>query len=337
MWRRYIYLLSLIMLIQLSISANLSFSQEKEDKEGKFLRSGKLLKKPDNFKFFSSAGIFFGYDSNVNLSPVRKGDLFQEFLYTFDFKKPLRNSFGFIFTYDLDVLNYNEITAASNILNHLKFIIDKKISSFVIGTGYNLDVFFYQHNKDEDGDFLFHKFPFYIKHNISRKLYQQLLFEYGIKAHLDRKALADTISTYQDKELVDKRQVIEYSIGSTLTPKVFLGFRTRFIMNDSNARYLDYYDYKAYEFSPNLNYKLSRDISLISRFSFTRRAYHSRLVSLATDKEKENIYSALFGIRYKLSKNNLVSIFYTYRDDVSKDPLEKYTENIFTCGWQYNF
>lgn len=319
------------------MSVNLSFSQGKEDKEEKFLGSGRLIKKPDAFKFFSSAGIFFGYDSNVNLSPIRKGDLFQEFLYTLDFKKPLKNSFGFNFSYDLDVLNYNEVTAASNILNHLKFIIDKKISSLLIGTGYSLDALFYQHNKDEDGDFLFHKLIFYVKHNISRRLYQQLLFESGIKAHLDRKALADTISTYQDKELVDERQVVEYSIGSTLTPRAFLGFRTRFIINNSNARYLDYYDYKAYEFSPNFNYKLSGDLSLISRFSFTRRAYHSRLVSLATDKEKENIYSALLGVRYKLSKNNLISVFYTYRDDASKDPLEKYTENIFTCGWQYNF
>jgi hypothetical protein len=328
-------LLGLFILITCLFVTNEVFCEIKEEKEEKTLEVEKLRKMPPTYKLSSEAAIFSGYDSNVNLSPISKGDVFEEFLYSLDFTKPWIKGIKFTFDYDLDVLNYSDITDASNILNHFRFGLHKKLSTFNLGTGYDFSIFYYPHN--EDGNFLFHKGFFYLKHSLLKNLYQQILLEAGLKEHTERKALSDTISTLQDKELVDRRQSAEYSLGYILKPSLFLKLKLRFSKNDSNARYMDFYDYKSYELSPGINYKFSKQIELFSNFIYIKKDYKSRLVTLSDYKQRDEIYSLNLGMRYTLNKKNILSIIYTYRNNSSPDSLEKYTGNVISLGWQYNF
>jgi hypothetical protein len=325
-----------LLLCSLGVREGFSQAQDREDKrEEKTAELQKLQRSPYAPKFASSAGLFFGYDTNVNLSTTKKGDAFQQFLFSSGFTKPWVKGTRFTFNYDLGVINYNEITDASNVLNHFRLGVHQKISSFVVGTGYDLGVLYYP--DDEDGDFLFHKGFLYVRQDISRKLYHQLLVEAGIKDYTHQKAMGDIITALQNKERLDRRQSAEWSVGFSLTPKLLLKFLTRFSVNDSNARYVDFYDYKSYEFSPRVNYRLSKKVELFSGFGYLRKNYKTRVVTLTNYKEKDNTYSANAGLRYAGDKNNILTLIYSYRNNSSNDPIQEYSENVISCGWQHNF
>lgn len=335
MRRNYIFLTLIIFVLIFVSGAKDSFSQVKEEKGEKTLEVQKLMKKPYSCKLSFIAGLFSGYDSNVNLSPTSKGDTFEEFLFSLNVKKPWISQTKFTFDYDLDVVNYNEITDGTNILNHLRLGAHKKLFCFNAGTGYDLGAIYYPDN--EDGNFLFHKGFFYVGNYLLKNLYHKLLFEVGLKDYSDAKALADAINTYQDDEREDKRESVEYSILTYLKKSLLLKLRLRFSVNNSNARYKDFYDYKSYQISPRLDYKLREGLEIFSRFTYMMKDYKSRDVTRENYKEKDDIYSTTTGLRYRLNKNNAISLFYTYRNNSSNDSLEKYTENVVSLGWQFKF
>lgn len=305
--------------------------EEKEERrlniikpEKKFLPAGLTIK----------TAVFGGYDSNPNLAPERKGDIFEEFLFSLGFNKRLINKLRFTFDYDLDVLNYNDITSASDILNHLRFGLHDKFGAFRTGAGYDLAIVYFRNNDD---DFFFHRGFAYFGQDINRKTYHQVQFEYGIKDYTDQKALGDTIFTYQSKDRFDRRWSGVYSIDTFLTPKLSVGFLTRFSLNDSNDRYQNFYDYKSYQGYPYVEYALLNNLRLLVGFSYTRKNYDKRRVTFGTDKEKDDLYMAKASLKYNLGKNNALSLNYTYRDNSSNEDLEKYTENVISAGWHYNF
>jgi hypothetical protein len=308
----------------------------REEREEKTLEIPKLVKKKPAFKIYSTAGLFYGFDSNARLSAESKGDHYEEFLWSSSVIKPWIARTKFIFNYDLDVLNYNEATDISNILNHGRFTVDKKLADWLnVGIGDDLSIYAYLHN--EDGTFLFNKYFAYIRSKLARKTYHQILVSYGEKYYTDRKALGDTIGSVQEKERREHRQSVEYSISSDITRKFYAKILGRYSINESNDRYLDFYDYRSYEISPSITYKFTRKFDLSSNFIYLRKSYKTRLVTNADYKEKEDIYATNLLFRYKLDKHNIISFLYTYRCDDANDSLDKYTENVFTCGWQYNF
>lgn len=311
------------------------YPQVKEEKEEKVLEVQRLRRRPPAYKLSQRAGLFFGYDSNVNLGTFRKGDIFEEFLYSVDFIKPWIGDIKFTFDYDLDVLNYNEYIKVSNILNHLRFGFHKKFSPFRAGGGYDLSIFYYPHNNQ--GDFLFHKGFLYFRQDISRKIYHKLQLLYGIKDYLERKAMGDTITALQDKERLDRRWSVEYSLTYFFDRRLLLRYRTKFSINDSNARYVDFYDYKSYKQSLGLDYRIKRDLYLISNFIYIRKNYKSRTVTLRDYREKDNLYAATLGLLYRLNEDNSLSLYYTYRENSSNDSLQEYSGSVITVGWQYYF
>jgi hypothetical protein len=336
MRRNYIILLALIFSLLFLFKASPGLAETRDDKQEAAAGFQRLQSSPTNLRFSSSAAIFAGYDSNVELLPVSKGDVFEEFLYSLGFIKPWAGGGRFTLNYDLDAINYNEVTDAAHLLNHGRLGVHQKIVSWLTaGTGYDLGYFYY--SKSDDDDLLRHSCFFYVRNNFSKKFYQQLLYESGLKDYQHRKALGTTISTYQDKERKDYRQSLEYTIAASLVSQWFLKLKGEFLVNDSNAIYLAYYDYKSYEISPSVNYSLSEKARISSSFSFTRRDYDERLVTLKNFKQKDYIYSASAGMQYDLNKKNSLYLLYTYRNNASNEPAEKYTENMVTCCWQYNF
>jgi hypothetical protein len=327
----------IFILIETASAFAQGIKEEQEERTLADIKRGRLTApayKP-SYKFSSRASVFYGYDNNALLTPTRKGDLFEEFIYSLTFSKPLREGLKFSADYDFDVFNFHEYTTLSNILNHARLGLHQKFAPFTVGTGYDLAAYYYHHN--QRSDFLFHKGFIYLRHDVSKKMYHELRFERGWKDYLHKYALADTISTYQDKKRADDRLSIQYSIVSALNPRLIARFKAGFSTNDSNARYVDFYNYKAYSESLGFDYKLTDSLHLLPSFSYTKKDYTSRTVTDGDEKQKDNFYAATLGALYKLDKNNSLSFYYTYRDNSSKDSLSKYVDNMFTCGWQYNF
>lgn len=331
MYAAIYFFLAFLFLLQATGSA-----QVEEEKQERKAQMQMLRKKPAGYNLYSSVAFFGGYDNNARLTPDRKGSGFQETLYSLVFNKPFNHGWGLNLYYDLDYLNYNNATDSSNLLNHLRADLHKKLNrSFTLGGGYDFSDFYYPDN--EDGDFVFHKGFVYLKHFISRRTFQRLLFEYGYKYHFNKRALADDPAQLQNKNLVDNRQTIEYLIGSDLTSRFYAQLRARYALNDSNARFLDFYDYRYWELTPMVSYRLTRGLTLVSSFTFMRKEYDKRIVSTGTKKERDNVYAVNAGAKYKINKNQTASLFYTYRDNSTNEPLEKYNESVFTCGWEYSF
>lgn len=312
-----------------------SYCQLKEEKEEKSRAINIIAKLPSDYKFSSRISLFSGYDTNVNLSPERTGDVYEEILYSLNFSKKFDKKLNLTFDYDLDYLNYNKVTDASSLLNHFRLGLHKQILQFTTGAGYDLGVFYYPHNDNED--FLFHKAFAYIKHKISKNFYHKVQLEAGIKDYTDRKALADTINTYQDDNRTDTRASVEYKISSDIIKKLIFALKLKATVNDSNVSYVDFYDYESYEGALNLDYQLAKRLYLISNLSYLRKNFDDRLVTSKNYKERDNLYTGTLGFSYRLDKQNDLSLYYTYRQNTSNDDIAEYSESVINCGWQHYF
>lgn len=307
----------------------------KEEKEEDARAINLMSTLPPQYKFSSRVAVFGGYDTNVNLSPDKEGDVYEEFLYSFDFRRKSESKLDLFFSYDLDYLNYNKVTDASNLLNHFRLGMDKEVSHFNIGTGYDLGIFYYPNNDDED--FLFHKLFAYIKHRFSKNFQQRLQFEAGLKNYIDRKAMADTMNTYQDDTRSDNRLSLEYSLSSDVFKKLFLMFRAKASVNNSNVSYQDFYDYAAYEGALYMDYQLLRKLYFTSNLSYMKKIFDNRMVTLRDYRERDNLYTATAGFSYRINNQNDVSVFYTYRRNTSNDDIAEYCENVMNLSVRHYF
>jgi hypothetical protein len=275
-----------------------------------------------------------GYETNPRLTGERKGDAFQELIYSLIYGKRLGSNTRFFAVYALDAINYSEFSDLSHGLNYLDLGLDHKLPFFDIGGGYNAGLLLYPKN---DLDFVLHTGYVYIGKKITPNTYHRLKFEYGKKDYLDRSSLGDTISTYQEKERLDRRLGAEYALRAKLGSKTDLRLRTKFIRNDSNARFEDFYDFKAYRQSIGLKYRAFDSVSLYSNLSYRRKEYDSRTVTSGAKKQRDDLYAGSFGLSKDIGKNTAITLEYTYRENSSNDSLADYSESVFTCGWDITF
>ncbi|MCF7870092.1 MAG: outer membrane beta-barrel protein [Candidatus Omnitrophica bacterium] len=313
---------------------SISFAQVTEEKEAVKLERPQV----ENYTFepniSQKIAIFSGYDTNVKLSNQRKGDMFEEFLYSFDYDQKLSADLEFNLDYDFDYINYNEVTDISSLLNHLRLGLDKTFSLCSLGIGYDLGYLYYPKNKD--GDFLIHKGFIYFRKDLGKFKYK-VQFEGGSKDYISQNTLGDDISTRENTERLDHRIAAFYQLGIDINPRLYLSFRTKFLRNDSNARYLDFYDYNAYNQKLSLTYQATNKTYLLADFSYERKKYKTRTVTNQSYKQEDDFYSTRAGFIYLLDRKTAVSLDYIYRYNSSNEPLDEYNENVISCGWHYYF
>ncbi|MCF7916650.1 MAG: hypothetical protein K9L61_02605 [Candidatus Omnitrophica bacterium] len=319
--------------ILLFFISSFSYAQVEQEKE-----EVKLARPQESYQFRPDINhrisLFSGYDTNVKLSNERTGDMFEEFLYSFDYDQKLSADLEFNLDYDFDYINYNEVTDITSLLNHLRLGLDKTFSLCNLGIGYDLGYLYYPKNKD--GDFLIHKGFIYLEKDLG-KFQHKLQFEAGSKDYIAQNTLSDTISTRESTERLDRRIAAFYQIGIDVNPRLYLSFRTKFLRNDSNARYLDFYDYNAYNQRLSLTYQATKKAYLLADFSYERKEYKTRTVTNQSYKQEDDFYSVRTGIMYLLDKKTSISLDYVYRYNSSNEPLDEYVENVISCGWHYYF
>lgn len=334
----YRHIVCILIIVPTLISHSLvAFAQTqlKEEREEKTLEIRKIQKNPPTLKLFATCAQYFGFDTNALLASTRKGDLFEEFLFSTDVEKKWPHDIKFTIAYDFDYLNYNEYTDNTSMLNHFRAGPHKKFGKYNIGTGYDLGVYYYPFN--EDGTFVFNKGFIYISQDITKKLYHRLLVEAGLKNYTDNLALGDTITTRQDKERADRRLDAEYRVIALPHKRLLLNIKTKFSSNKSNARYVDFYDYKSYEESIRADYKIFKNLKYFGNFIYIRKIFDERTVTNADYRERDSLYAGNTGFTYMLNKKALVTLYYTYRQNSSNDNIQRYSESVITCGMQYNF
>ncbi|MDP8266580.1 MAG: outer membrane beta-barrel protein [Candidatus Aceula meridiana] len=282
-----------------------------------------------------SAAFSVGYDDNVNLTKKKKSDVFENFIYSLDYTFAINDKLDFTLDYDLDYMNYGQFTDNNNLMNHINIGLVKEISRVDLGASYDFSYYHYPHNKD--GDFYFHKGKFYIRDYFAEGLYHQLSIIPGLKRHVNRKALANSITTFQDTERSDDRQTYEYTIGAVVNPKIFLKFTGSLIVNESNAEYENFYDYKAYQLAPSIYYKLSKRLQLFFNYMYRYKMFRNRTVTYDNYKQRDRLYAASFGLNFHLTKNSSLSASYAFRNNSSNDDEESYNGNVINVGYRVRF
>ncbi|MCM8780944.1 MAG: outer membrane beta-barrel protein, partial [Candidatus Omnitrophica bacterium] len=89
--------------------------------------------------------------------------------------------------------------------------------------------------------------------------------------------------------------------------------------------------------SSRLIYTLLKKLYFIFNSSYTRKEYDNRIVTTGQEKQKDDLYVTGMTAKYRLNKNNSLSLNYTYRHNSSNEPFEEYTASIISCGWQHIF
>tara|TARA_B100000315_G_scaffold239532_1_gene258408 strand:- start:2676 stop:3680 length:1005 start_codon:yes stop_codon:yes gene_type:complete len=320
-------------LIPINITAQIT-PEIRQEKEEQSLDDRQKQKSTEGYKMSQKVAIYYGYDSNANLATERKGDSFEEVVYSIDFAKLLNKTLRITFDYDIDFSNYHETTDLTNFLNHFRLGVQKQLPFCLVGFGY--DAGFVNYTRG-DSDFILHKGFVYFGKKTSNRIYQKIQFEYGAKDYLDISALGDSLGSFQEKERLDRRIAAEYSLSALLTPKTMMRLRTKFSRNDSNARFVDFYDYTAYSPTLVLSHKFLKDVIISTNLSYRRKEYDSRTISGGSEEQSDNLYVASLGVQKMLDKKTSVSLQYTYRENSSNESLEEYSESVITCGWHYNF
>ena len=310
--------------------------EEQSDAKIDELTKSVIKEKKEKKRLYQSIELSSGYDTNTLLGKDRNGDISEEAGYALSYVRPLGRNHRLNINYNLNFTEYNELTDVTNLLNHLRFSLTRSLNRhFAIGSGYDFTSFYYPRN--DGGDFLNHKAFIFLKNKLSKSIQQQIMYERGYKNYSFSKALDESSSSFQDKDRVDLRHLFEYSVSFVFNPKMFFKFRNRIYTSDSNAKYQDFYDYKAYEISPRMNYDLTKRISLNWSLTYTRKDYLSRDVSGRNTRQSDKIYATALGMRYKLTDQDSLSLTYSYNQASSNDPLSEYTGSSVSGGWQAEF
>ena len=343
-WMKQTVIACLILAGTVLVSPCDARAAEQDEIEEKSLRVKNLLDKTETKldtkrrrrkKTRVRLGVFHGYETNAKLSAHRKGDFFEGVSFAVDHARKISPDLTLKWDYDIFAYNYHELTDNRYILNQVGGRLEKKVGRLRLSGGVNAFILNYPRNRD--GDFWSPKGYLELRHYLSKRLYHEIICGYSLKNYIHAKAMGDTSGSEQDKERHDEQYSGAYRIGGLVGKRFSWRFGTKVTVNDSNARYLDYYDYISFRHSLTLAYKMSQKDALFSTLSFTRKEYDTRTIASGDPRQINNLYTTTCGLRHRFDDRKSLALYYTYRENVSNDALAEYSDSAATLSWQYHF
>jgi len=279
--------------------------------------------------------LFHGYETNAALSAHRKGDFFEGVSLAVDHLKRISSDVTLKWDYDLFAYNYHELTDNRYVLNQAGARLEKKFGRLRLSGGGQALLLNYPRNRD--GDFWSPKGYVELRHYFSKKLYHEIICDYSVKNYIHAKAMDHTSGSLQSRKRHDKQYSGAYRIGGRVGKRLSWRFGMKVTVNDSNARFMDYYDYLSFRHSLTLAYKMSQKDALFSTLSFARKEYEARTISGGDPRQINNLYTAICGLRHRFDEHKSLALYYIYRENVSNDALAEYSDSAATLSWQYTF
>ena len=303
-----------------------------EEDEYSFLQRGKVT---------NMLAVSLGYDNNTHLDPTRKGDVFNQTFFRTNFTSPITRDkkVNGILGYELMSLLYSGESTLDIIKNSFSASIDNKINKeWEVSSGYRLDVYSYVNSASDN--FFENAVHGEIKENLPFKMYHQLGYELGIKSypsrHIRTLDATDEI-TDSDKKRYDLRNTVDYEVGKYFPKDLFkLGYQ--FYNNNSNEMFLKFYDYDSHKVSVSLTHLFNDKVFGFLSFARQYRAYLSRSITLdPATKENDKTYLLATALYYNFNKSLTLGFSYTYRQNVSNDPIENYSGSLISVSSYYRF
>jgi hypothetical protein len=302
----------------------------------KFTDPIKRQMKKHNIDLDFFAGVLGGFDNNVDLDSDRKKDALTEvslnteatYNYTDDLRIRLENYTTNVMYFNINEANlidmYNEFAMETDLLDDLlKF-----------GAEYALE--FVVFPNDEDGSFHSNHVRPYIRHNITPYLYHEFDYKFLYKWYEHDKTIhADGYRTSNRRR--DERHAIDYVAGVYIGDKAMLKTKIELYHNNGNYEYRKYYDYWLFKIKPSVTVKVTDRLYASSSFAYQQRRYDGRLSS----EDDEHVFDDTFvynaSLLYDLTKSFTAVVNFSYRENASNEPLQRYSGSLVTAGLYYSF
>lgn len=290
----------------------------------------------NNIELNFFAGVIQGFDNNVNLDPDRKKDGFLEtslnteatYNYTDNVRLKVEN-------YTTDILYYN-VTSANllDVYNKAGLEMDAFRDLITFGLDYALDFVLFP--EDEDGTYLGNHVKVFAKHKVTHDLYHQLGYKFLHKSFSHDKTRNSTGSKISSLRK-DARNGAEYEVGYYFSDRAILKNVIELYYNEGNYEYFDFYDYLSFKVKPSFIFRLNDELYTSGSFTYQQRTYDGRLSSENDEHVYDDTYSFNVSVLYDLTKSFTTAVNYSYRENASNEPLQRYSGSMITLGLYYSF
>ena len=290
----------------------------------------------DNIALYWYANIKQGFDNNVYLDPSRRKDAFVqssigEYM-TYYHNEDQRVNFDSNIT---SLLYYNQNN--NNLLDiYLNPWVEQDFFNniFTLEGGYVFDWVCFPNSPD--GTYLDNGFSVYLRNNVTPDFYHKIGGKIDIKSFIhDRTYNASKVKT--NTKRFDVLYTGEYQAAWYLWDIIKLKQRVQVFQNESNYKYQDYYDYWGYNLKTTGIFYFTKKCYSIMNFSYTKKNYYKRTVPSSTSNQRDRLYVASFLLAYDITPSFTISADYSYRENVTNQPVDKYSGSVYTISLSYVF
>ena len=298
-----------------------------------YLEPEKSILERGKFKFLLSTTE--GYDNNVYLDSQREGDPYWQTFFRGNFTSALSQKTDLSFDYELMNLIYLGESHLDLMRNGIRAGMSHKLSKTLnFSAGYSIDQIEYINSGTDD--YLVNAADFKLRQKLANKMYHSLGYELSWRRYFKRFIRPDA-DTSSEKKRQDMRNTLDYEIGKYF-PKDLVKLSFQFFNNNSNETYLKYYDYDSYKVGASLTHLFNEKFTgYLSGFRQNRDFRSRTLINDAACKQHDRTYLYTAALYYSLNKQLSFGLSYTYRQNNSNEPIEKYSGSLLALSTYYKF
>lgn len=289
----------------------------------------------DKGDFKSLAAFTVGYDNNAFLDSRRIADAYTQQYFKTTFSSPLSKQTLWLLDYEFMSLFYageSKLDLVSNgVRTGWEHKLDKDMS---ISGGYGFNLVEYINTGTDD--YFEQAIDLKFKQNLPQKIFHSIGYD-GSYRNYSRRFNGGPAGVSGGKKRDDVRNTFNYEIGKFLSKDMFkLNFE--YYNNNSDEKFMNYYDYNSFKFGASLTHlfteKLFGYMSLAKQF----RDYRSRTLSSdASSKQEDRTYLISMAMFYSVNKQLSFGLNYSYRQNKSNEPIERYSGSLVSLSTYYRF
>ncbi len=280
-----------------------------------------------------------GVDTNPLLDSTKKADNYTEEILDMHFKYPLfgpnRGFTNSKFGFNITNINYYNITDVDIFDGVADVKFEQEISrDITLSAGYTFELLWFP--SDENGNFIGNEINASAKQKLTDKIYQKCSYKLVFKNFLERKARLGN-ANFSSNLRSDIRNVFEYELGAYIINDTKVRVIDQFYISESNDQYFDFYDYINNRVGVSMIQLLVKKLYNITGFYYQRRNYDARKVSDRDANQRDNLYIVTTSFLYDVTKDISIFVNYSHAENHTNEPLEKYSNNIYSTGLHYSF
>ena len=297
-----------------------------------YLEPEQTLWDKGDFKFLTALTV--GYDNNAYLDPRRDGDAYTQQYFRGTFASPLSKQTEFSFDYEFMNLMYSGESKLDLTSNRIHTGMEHKLTKDIrVSGGYGFDIVEYINTGTDD--YVEQMIDVKLSQNLPQKMFHSIRYD-GSYRNYDKRLNRGPDGITGTKKRDDARNTVTYEVGKFLN-KDMLKFNLEYYNNNSDEKYLNYYDYDSYRFGSSLTHLFTDKVFGYISASRQLRYYRSRMIVNDTPKQEDKTYLITTALFYSVSKALSFGVNYTYRQNTSNEPVERYSGSLLSVSTYYRF